>query len=173
MEQPSAEHKYNKWIVAVSIIIPVAVAILFSVKLKDFGIDVTPLNFLPPIYATINGITKNNKAPYAPKWKFGAGVQYAIPVGSAGTLTPRLDVAYQSYFFSNIDNNPLGKVAGYTLANGRIGFADADRTWEVALAVTNIFDKYYYLNKIRYPIGIVVGQPALPREWKISVKRNF
>ena len=123
--------------------------------------------------ATINGITKNNKAPYAPKWKFGAGVQYAIPVGSAGTLTPRLDVAYQSYFFSNIDNNPLGKVAGYTLANGRIAFADADRTWEVALAVTNIFDKYYYLNKIRYPIGIVVGQPALPREWKISVKRNF
>ena len=64
-------------------------------------------------------------------------------------------------------------MAGYTLANGRIGFADADRTWEIALAVTNIFDKYYYLNKIRYPIGIVVGQPALPREWKISVKRNF
>lgn len=57
MEQQSVEHKYNKWIVAVSIIIPVAVAVLFSVKLKDFGIEVTPLNFLPPIYATINGIT--------------------------------------------------------------------------------------------------------------------
>ena len=57
MEQQAAEHKYNKWIIAVSIIIPVAVAILFSVKLKDFGIDVTPLNFLPPIYATINAIT--------------------------------------------------------------------------------------------------------------------
>ncbi|GEP49602.1 hypothetical protein FNO01nite_02740 [Flavobacterium noncentrifugens] len=57
MEQQSAEHKYNKWIVAISIIIPVAVAVLFSVKLKDFGIEVTPLNFLPPIYATINGIT--------------------------------------------------------------------------------------------------------------------
>jgi len=57
MEQQSAEHKYNKWIVAVSIIIPVAVAVLFSVKLKDFGINVTPLSFLPPIYATINGIT--------------------------------------------------------------------------------------------------------------------
>jgi len=57
MEQLSAENKYNKWIVAVSIIIPVAVAILFSVKLKDFGIHVEPLSFLPPIYATINGIT--------------------------------------------------------------------------------------------------------------------
>lgn len=57
MEQKSLEQKYNKWIVAVSIIIPVVVAILFSVKLKDFGIQVEPLTFLPPIYATINGFT--------------------------------------------------------------------------------------------------------------------
>jgi putative membrane protein len=30
---------------------------LFSVKLKDFGIEVEPLSFLPPIYASINGLT--------------------------------------------------------------------------------------------------------------------
>ena len=51
------DQKYNKLIVFVSILIPVVVAILFSVKLKDFGFDVEPLSFLPPIYATINGIT--------------------------------------------------------------------------------------------------------------------
>lgn len=57
MEDQSLEKKYSKLIIAVSIIIPVVVAILFSVKLKDFGFDVEPLSFLPPIYATINGIT--------------------------------------------------------------------------------------------------------------------
>lgn len=57
MEQNSVEQKYNKWIVLLSILIPVAVAILFKVKLKDFAIEVAPLRFLPPIYATINGIT--------------------------------------------------------------------------------------------------------------------
>ena len=57
MEDHSLEKKYNKFIVAVSIIIPVVVAILFGIKLKDFGYDVEPLSFLPPIYATINGIT--------------------------------------------------------------------------------------------------------------------
>ena len=47
-----------KWpIIFVSILIPVIVAVLFSVKLKDFGIDVEPLSFLPPIYASINGLT--------------------------------------------------------------------------------------------------------------------
>ncbi|MFC3364067.1 DUF420 domain-containing protein [Pedobacter fastidiosus] len=32
-------------------------ALLFVIKLKDLGIDAKPLPFLPPIYATINGIT--------------------------------------------------------------------------------------------------------------------
>ena len=57
MEDNTLEKKYSKLIVAVSIIIPVVVAILFGVKLKDFGINVEPLSFLPPIYATTNGIT--------------------------------------------------------------------------------------------------------------------
>jgi len=57
MQTKTIEQKYNIWIWILSIAIPVAVAVLFTVKLKDFGIDVTPLKFLPPIYATINGLT--------------------------------------------------------------------------------------------------------------------
>jgi putative membrane protein len=51
------EKKFRTPIIIVSILIPIVVAILFSVKLKDFGINVEPLSFLPPIYATINGVT--------------------------------------------------------------------------------------------------------------------
>lgn len=57
MEDNSLEKKYSKLIAVISIIIPVAVAVLFLIKLKDFGINVEPLSFLPPIYATTNGIT--------------------------------------------------------------------------------------------------------------------
>ena len=57
MEKNSLEQKFSKFIVLVSILIPVVVARLFSVKLKDFGFHVVPLSFLPPIYATINGVT--------------------------------------------------------------------------------------------------------------------
>lgn len=52
-----AEKKYNKWIVVLSIVVPLVVAILFGVNLRDLGYDVEPLTFLPPIYATINGFT--------------------------------------------------------------------------------------------------------------------
>ncbi|TDS19209.1 putative membrane protein [Maribacter caenipelagi] len=47
------EKKFNKLIAIVSIIIPIVVAILFGVKIPN----VEPLSFLPPIYATINGLT--------------------------------------------------------------------------------------------------------------------
>ena len=57
MQRTETEKKYNVWIWILSIIIPLVVAILFSVNLHDLGYDVKPLTFLPPIYATINGIT--------------------------------------------------------------------------------------------------------------------
>ncbi|MCM4154340.1 DUF420 domain-containing protein [Arenibacter sp. N53] len=47
------EKKFNKIINLVSIVIPLVVAILFGVKLPN----VEPLSFLPPIYASVNGLT--------------------------------------------------------------------------------------------------------------------
>lgn len=49
----SKEKNYKRFIILVSIIVPVVVALLFRVKIPN----VAPLTFLPPIYATINGIT--------------------------------------------------------------------------------------------------------------------
>ena len=46
-------NKYNSLIWVVSIVIPVVVAFLFTVRIPN----VESLSFLPPIYATINGIT--------------------------------------------------------------------------------------------------------------------
>lgn len=57
MESNIIEKKYNKWIITLSVSIPVAVAVLFKIKLKDLGFNVAPLPILPPIYATINGVT--------------------------------------------------------------------------------------------------------------------
>ncbi|QLG44537.1 DUF420 domain-containing protein [Costertonia aggregata] len=47
------EKKFNTLITIVSIIVPVVVALLFRVKIPN----VEPLSFLPPIYASINGLT--------------------------------------------------------------------------------------------------------------------
>ena len=53
MEKIISSKKYTLWIWILSIAIPAAVAVLFSVRIPG----VERLGFLPPIYATINGIT--------------------------------------------------------------------------------------------------------------------
>ena len=45
--------KYKTLIIAVSVIVPLLVALLFGIRVPN----VAPLTILPPIYATINGIT--------------------------------------------------------------------------------------------------------------------
>ncbi|EIA09424.1 DUF420 domain-containing protein [Flavobacterium frigoris] len=57
MKDQSLEKKYSKWIVVLSVTIPIVVVLLFSVNLKKMGFAVEPLSFLPPIYASINGVT--------------------------------------------------------------------------------------------------------------------
>ena len=54
MQEVTVKSKqYNRWITIVSIAIPAVVALLFGYKIPN----AEPLSFLPPIYATINGIT--------------------------------------------------------------------------------------------------------------------
>lgn len=46
------EKKYRPWVLTASIAIPVVVAALFGIKIE--GVD---LGFLPPVYASLNGLT--------------------------------------------------------------------------------------------------------------------
>lgn len=52
MESKETNSGLRKWIIALSVVIPLAVAALFGIKIE--GVD---LSFLPPIYAGINGLT--------------------------------------------------------------------------------------------------------------------
>ena len=53
MSQPISSKRYNRWIWILSVLIPVVVAVLFNYRIEG----VERLGFLPPIYASINGLT--------------------------------------------------------------------------------------------------------------------
>jgi iron complex outermembrane receptor protein len=118
-------------------------------------------------------------APFVPEWKYALGLQYEILVGDAGSITPRLDWAWQSEMQSNIPNNvpgfELGEVESRGLLNARITYRTADEDWEFALAATNLTDEFYYNNKYDRvsQSGNAYGMPGRPREFLVSVKRNF
>ncbi|MGE5720965.1 MAG: TonB-dependent receptor [Sphingomonadales bacterium] len=124
----------------------------------------------------INGPQFGDYPTYTPPWKWSFGAQYEIPLGNAGSLTPRFDASYQGKIYTNATNRPSNRISDYTLANARLTWANVDKDLEVSAEVTNLFDKYYYLTLFDLTIagaGVVSAQPGHPREWAVTVKKKF
>jgi iron complex outermembrane recepter protein len=118
-----------------------------------------------------------NVIPFTPKWTLSAGVQYKAELGgNAGSITPRLDWTYRSAVFFDASNNAQSLEPGYSVFNGRVTWRAESSDWELGLAVTNLFDKGYYLNRqtgFSFLFGVANGVPGRPREFAASIKRNF
>jgi iron complex outermembrane receptor protein len=125
--------------------------------------------------ASTSGITKDMTAPFAPAWQASAGARYAIILGSAGSLTPRLDLIYQDSFYTLPTNTSFSQVDERVVLNGRLTWASPDDTWQTSLEVTNITNSLYYYNvrDDRASSYTVTGQPAPPIRWALSLRRNF
>jgi iron complex outermembrane receptor protein len=124
----------------------------------------------------ISPVTTDMVSPYTPESKASLGLQYDFSVGGGGTLTPRLDVAYTDQVYSNAVNAPTNLIDGYTVVNGRLTWRSVDDVWRVALEGTNLTDEYYYVTLFdlsNNAAGYIHGQPSRPREWALSVTRNF
>ncbi|MEI9850494.1 MAG: TonB-dependent receptor [Sphingomonas sp.] len=68
----------------------------------------------------LNGPQFGDYAPYTPKWKWSIGAQYDIDLGTAGSLTPRFDAAYQSDIYTVSANRATNLIEAYTIANARL-----------------------------------------------------
>ncbi|MBC2667872.1 TonB-dependent receptor [Novosphingobium piscinae] len=136
-----------------------------SVGYLDFG------------YTSVNantGITRTMVAPFTSEWQASASIAYDARLGGGGTLTPRLDWAYQSSFYYNAVNTPLDLVAGRGLLNARLTYQDPQKQWSVALGVTNLTNRFYYNGtSFNATYGVASGAVGRPREWSVTVRRNF
>lgn len=117
------------------------------------------------------------------KWKWALGAQYVADLGKAGSLTTRVDADFQGALTGNVltpaAGSPsalLGQVDGYTLVNARITWRNANKDLDIALAVTNLADKYYFPQKFDLTgagAGAITGVPGRPREFLVTVKKKF
>jgi len=154
------------------------------------------LSYLDFTYKEINPVTNirpDMVTPYTPKWKWSIGAQYEFAF-LGGTLTPRVDAAYQSDIFTQAINCGPARAAttapvqsaicgvpnanlikAYTLFNARIGWRSKEGDWTAALEVQNFTDKLYYntLFDSTTSAGYLAGSPGLPRTFAFTVKRTF
>jgi iron complex outermembrane receptor protein len=135
-----------------------------AMSLTDF--EFTSINY--PTTAIVVGANR----PGIGEWKWSLGAQYEADLGGNwGSLTPRVDISYTPGYCGNFTCDPNVTVESYTLVNARLTWRSADEDWSVALEATNLFDKFYYLNK--FATFYVNGQPGRPREVAVTVRRNF
>ena len=127
------------------------------------------------ITAATNSVLIGASAPGIGDLKWAIGAQYAFPFLGGGSLTPRLDYnhtpGYCNGLNAGLNCNPLTKNYSYTLLNGRLTYRSGDGLWSTSLEVTNLGNRLYYLNK--FASTYTEAQPGMPREWSISVRRNF
>lgn len=129
------------------------------------GVNCVPGN---PLYSSIPIGT--------PRWTANGGIEYAFDLGSAGSLTPRLDANYQSTIFWSNDNSARSKTPSMALLDARITYVSKDKDWSLSLGVTNLANKFYYVNYndlIAGGLGILEGQPGRPREWSLTLRHHF
>lgn len=121
-----------------------------------------------------------NDPPAVPKWKYNVGIQYKAKLGSAGSITPRLDLSHQSKQYTGPSViggvRTLNFLPSFTTLNGRLTWMNEAEDLSISLEVSNITDEYYYLsrfNLIGAGAGFDKALPAAPREWAVSVKKKF
>ncbi len=137
----------------------------------DASLSLTDFTFGAPTYSTTSVVEGANR-PGIGEWKWSVGAQYEFDLGEAGTLTPRVDVAYTPGYCGNFACDPNAVVESYTLANARLTFRTLDKDWQVSVEATNLFDKLYYINKFTNGF-YATGQPGRPAEYAVTVRRNF
>jgi iron complex outermembrane receptor protein len=90
-----------------------------------------------------------------------------------GSLTPRVDAAYTPAACGDLICSPDVQTAAYTLVNGRVTYWSPQRGWSLSLQGTNLTNKLYYITKTSTGIGYIDGQIGMPREWALTLHKQF
>ncbi len=162
---------------------------LFAEPIEGLQIDGS-VSLLDSKYTRIDPAVGNSVQmgdPIAsPEFQGSIGIQYEADLGDVGSITPRFDLAYRGKEWQgrglddkNLDpalEESLHWLDGYALANARITYRNADRDVSVSLEVTNLFDKYYATSRfdaVYGNAGTAYAQLGTPREWRLSVRKEF
>jgi len=138
-------------------------------------LDYETLNCGSACVSAGGSIPANGVAPYTPKFKGSIGAEYKIDLGNnLGSLTPRVDVNYQSHIYFDTTNTPGVDQQGYTVVNAHLSWKSGDAKWGIQLDVSNVFNKFYWVNEYAVPsLGANTGMPAVPRQFLVTLKRKF
>jgi iron complex outermembrane recepter protein len=124
--------------------------------------------------AYIDAISPDAVAPFMPETKWSIGAQYLNEIGENGSVSVRVDASYQDDIYTSLSNSPGSFLESYTIANAKVTWRNKSDDLAIALAITNLTDKYYDLTSFAFAsAGAVLATPARPRELSLSFTKRF
>lgn len=151
---------------------------VFAEPVDGFTIDGS-LGYLDFQYTSVianTGLTLGMTNVYTPEWTAAGGIQYAIDMGSSGTLSPRFDLSYRSRVEGDAVNIPISSLPGRTILGASLSWESEDGDWGARLNVSNLTDKFYFNSNGARPAApyfTAVGVVAPPRTVLFTLRRNF
>ncbi len=115
--------------------------------------------------------------PGISKWAFSYGAEYNVPtrvLGQSGEVYAGVDASSRTRFSSNASRSIYTDIAGYTLANFRLGFR-SDNGLNAFAWVRNAFDTEYYDVLATTPgnTGLIAGNVGDPRTYGFTLGKSF
>jgi iron complex outermembrane receptor protein len=120
-------------------------------------------------------ITEDTQFVKTPDWDVNLGAQYRWPLAALGTLTARVDWAYRSEYYNDVNNTPELIQDPVGLLNARLAFDDPSETWQLAVFGTNLTDEHRIsagLGALN-AIGFNEVQYGRRLEWGVSLTYRF
>ncbi|MDE1916800.1 MAG: TonB-dependent receptor [Sphingomonadales bacterium] len=81
-----------------------------------------------------------NVLPNSPKFTYSLGLAYNVPVNERMEAFVKANYNYRSSVNFSANNDPLTYQRGYGIAGGQIGLQAANKAWDVAFFVRNLFN---------------------------------
>ena len=120
--------------------------------------------------ATVTGDATGNQLPYAPKYSFNVGGDYAVPTAQ-GTYTFNINEAYTDSLYINADN--LVKQPSFGYLNSSLSWTSPDKKWDVRLWGKNLTDVQTYTYLLMQESIGVTASPAAPRTFGITLGTHW
>ena len=79
-----------------------------------------------------------NRPPFSPEFIITAGLEYVLPLGSAGTLTARADTTFKSSYFTDFYNYRDGTQSAFTQSDLSLEYQSANKMYSLTGFVKNL-----------------------------------
>lgn len=137
------------------------------------GIGYTDFEF-DSLAPDVVGITLDTVPARTPKWSGNLGIRYETPVSDAANLILRGDMSYKGSHFQDNINSPQLEQDSFALLNARVTY-EHESGWAFSVFGTNLTDKRYMQSgqSAFTSIGFVVATFGMPREWGVSLSKEF